>query len=59
MVLIEWPPHADVLTTKHALDLLRTAVETKPDTPFYLGTVRCYCVKDTTIVLCAFCVPSA
>jgi hypothetical protein len=39
MVLIEWPPHADVLTTKHALDLLRTAVETKPDTPFYLGAL--------------------
>jgi hypothetical protein len=28
---------ADVLTTKHALALLTTARETKPDTPFYLG----------------------
>ena len=28
---------ADVLTTKHALDLLNIATETKPDTPFYLG----------------------
>lgn len=28
---------SDVLTTKHALTLLHTALETKPDTPFYLA----------------------
>lgn len=27
----------DVLTTQHALNLLQTALETKPGTPFYLG----------------------
>jgi len=28
---------SDVLTTQHALNLLNTAVNTKPDTPFYLA----------------------